>query len=58
MKFFTLDANPDQILHKTLEELETLQKDTVTYKTGGLDVYSMEKDPIRLDFKFRGLSKI
>jgi hypothetical protein len=30
----------------------------LTFKSGGLTIEALEDDPLRIDFKFRGLSKI
>lgn len=30
----------------------------MTFRSGGLQIEQLEEDPLRLDFKFRGLTKI
>jgi len=30
----------------------------LTFRSGGLQIEQLEEDPLRLDFKFRGLTKI
>ena len=56
--FFTLSANSSEMLSKSYGELVELQNETLTFRSGGLQVEQLEEDPLRLDFKFRGLTKI
>lgn len=58
MKFFSLEADPTKVLYKTFKDLSQLQKETLIYRSGGLHVETLEEDPIRIDFKLRGLKKI
>ena len=58
MKFFILEADPAHLLHKSLLELQNLLKETQTFRSGGLKVKQLEEDPVRLDFKFHGLTKV
>ena len=46
------------MLQKSYGELVELQNETLTFRSGGLQVEQLEEDPLRLDFKFRGLTKI
>jgi hypothetical protein len=58
MKCFQLEADPTKVLYKTLKDLTQLQKETLIFRSGGLHVESLEDDPIRIDFKLRGIKKI
>ncbi len=58
LAFFSLDSDPNLKLYKSYSELSMLQVDALTLKSGGLPIEQLEEDPIRMDFKFQGLSKI
>ena len=38
MKFFNLEADPTQFLHRTLNEMQLLQRETLTFRSGGLQI--------------------